>query len=86
MLRIPYSLYYLTNYRNFILPAEITVVKRMSLYYKYTRSIALSESTNRCKAQAGHGERREDLVKLSVGIRAATLTHGINIDFINKQS
>lgn len=29
---------------------------------------------------------REDLVKLSVGIRAATLTDGFTIDFINKQS
>lgn len=65
---------------------EITSVKRMYTSRKYTCTIALSESCNRCKAQAGHGERREDLVKLSVGIRAATLTDGFNIDFINKQS
>lgn len=66
--------------------AEITSVKGMSLYCTYTCPIALSESCMRCKTQAGSRERREDLVKLSVGIRAATLTDGFNIDFINKQS
>ena len=44
---------------------------------------ALSKSCNGCKDPRPY---REDLVKLSVGIRAAAVTDGFNIDFINKQS
>lgn len=44
---------------------------------------ALSKSCNGCKDPR---PCIEDLVKLSVGIRAATVTDGFNIDFINKQS
>lgn len=55
-----------------------TDVQRVMIFFKKG---ALTKICNGFEAHC-----RGDLVKLSVGIRAATVTDAFNIDFINKQS